>query len=125
MADTPATSAIQVEKLPNAILVKLLVTDLTETHITAVRTEMAPVVAQSAGAPIIIDMSKIKFVPSLTLGILVKLSTEFRSRKQPLFLVSLQPVIRQVFSVTRLDKMFSIQESAQTALERIGEAAGA
>jgi anti-sigma B factor antagonist len=119
MADTPA---IQVERQPTAVVVRVAVKDLDEIHIAQLRNEMDPEIAQSPVTPFIVDLAPVKFVPSLTLGVLVKMATEFRGRKQRLILVSLSPIVRQVFTITRLDKIFEIQESVPVALQSVAPA---
>jgi anti-sigma B factor antagonist len=119
MADTPA---IQVDRQPNAVVVRVTVKDLDEIHIAKLRDEMDPHIAQSPATPFIVDLSTVKFVPSLTLGVLVKMSTEFRGRKQRLILVSLTPIVRQVFTITRLDKIFEIQDNVAAALQSVAPA---
>jgi anti-anti-sigma factor len=118
MAENPA---LEVEKQGGAVIVHLLVKDLDETHITQVRSELEPVIASSDGLPLVIDMSRIKFVPSLTLGVLVKLANEARARNQKLILASLSPAIRQVFTITRLDKLFAIQDTPEAAVRSLAE----
>jgi anti-sigma B factor antagonist len=111
----PETTAIEVQNFNSAIVVKILLKDLDETHIKDVRDQIAPVIAASPHLPFILDMSLVKFIPSLTLGMLVKLLQEFKSRGQRLVLASLQPTVRQVFAITRLDRLFEIQPDPQTA----------
>jgi anti-sigma B factor antagonist len=111
----PETNAIEVTNLSGAVVVKVLLKDLDEPHIKSVRDEMAPVITASPNSPFILDMSLVKFIPSLTLGQLVKLLQEFKSRGQRFVLASLQPTVRQVFAITRLDRLFEIQPDPPTA----------
>ena len=116
----PDTPAIAVEQQSDAIIVRIQVKDLDEVHIAAVKSELEPVTAKSTGLPIILDMSNVKFVPSLTLGVLVKLASEFKGRGQRLVLVSMQPMVRQVFALTRLDKIFEIAPDISAAMQNVG-----
>jgi anti-sigma B factor antagonist len=122
MSETPSP-AIEVEHLSSAVVARIMLPDLDETHIGRVREQLAPLVAQSGMMPFILDMSRVKFVPSLTLGMLVKLFQEFKSRGQRLILVSLQPTVRQVFAITRLDRLFEILPDVQSATKTLGPAA--
>jgi anti-sigma B factor antagonist len=120
----PETNAIEVTNLAGAVVIKVLLKDLDETHIKSVREEMVPVITASPNSPFILDMSLVKFIPSLTLGQLVKLLQEFKSRGQKFVLASLQPTVRQVFAITRLDRLFEIQPDTQTAATALAATPG-
>ncbi len=115
----PDTNAIIVERPAGAIVIRLTVKDLDEVHIAQVRDELKPIADQSPQTPFILDLSTVKFVPSLCLGAMVKLSSEFKARKQRLILASLQRTVQQVLALTRLDRVFEIQPTVEAALEDI------
>jgi len=66
---------------------------------------------------VILDLSRIRMLPSLTLGLLVQLSKKCKSRQQKLKLAALHPQVRQVFSITRLDRVFDLSPSVESALK--------
>jgi len=66
---------------------------------------------------VILDLSRIRMLPSLTLGLLVQLSKKCKARQQKLKLAAMQQQVRQVFSITRLDRVFDLSPSVETALQ--------
>jgi len=118
MAETPS---IRVEKNAAATVVHVLVTDLDENHIVLLCRELADVVKDEPSLPCILDMSAVKFIPSLTLGALVRLVNEFRSRRQRLIFVNLQATVRKVIAITRMDRVMEILDDIPTALQSVGQ----
>src|SRR5438093_5652109 len=100
MADTPATI---LELQDDVAIVRVQCSDLDENHVKAVRDELASA-SQAHSEPFVVDLSRVKFVPSLSLGILVRIASEFRARGQRLIIAGLQPTVRQVLAITKLDR---------------------
>jgi len=103
-------------------VIHVLAHDLGEDNIASVRGGITDAVSQSPSLPFIIEMANVKFVPSLTLGALVRLVNEFRARRQRLIFVSLQPTVRQVIVITRLDRLMEIMDDVEAALRSVGVA---
>ena len=66
---------------------------------------------------VVVDLSLVRIVPSLALGLLVQMSQKCRVRRQRLKLVGVQPQVRQIFLVTRLDRLFEFADGVEAALE--------
>jgi len=116
MAETSATPATAIEEQDGVIVVRVQVGDLDENHIKAVQTELTAAAAAHK-EPFVVDLSKVKFIPSLTLGILVRMANEFRGRGQRLTLAALQPGVRQMLAITQLHRLFDIQENVDAAIK--------
>lgn len=112
-------SAVSVESLVGAKVVHVLAPDLSEQNMAAFRGGIAQAAGQSSD-PFIIDLANVKYLPSLTLGAFVGMVNEFRARKQRLIFVCLRPTIRQVVSITRLDRVLEIMDDVATALRSVG-----
>lgn len=70
-----------------------------------------------AGAPLVIfDLSLVAILPSLALGLLVQVAERCRTRQQTLKVVGLQPQLRHVFSITRLDRVLQFADSVEAAI---------
>ena len=67
--------------------------------------------------PFVLDMANVKYLPSLTLGAMVRLVSEFRARGQRLLLAAMQPTVRQVITITRLDRVFEIYDDVDSAVK--------
>ena len=66
---------------------------------------------------IVLDLSGVAYMDSSGVASLVKLLSRVRRDSIGLKLAALQPRVRSVFEITRLDTVFDIYPSAQEALE--------
>ncbi len=105
MPDQPVTI---IEKLPDMVVVHVQPEKIDEYNLSVLRTETAAAGAESPSLPVALDLAKVAFMPSLSLGGLIQLSQLFKSRKQRLVLVALQPNVRETLVLTRLDRLFEI-----------------
>jgi anti-sigma B factor antagonist len=64
---------------------------------------------------IVVDMSKVTFVDSSALGVLVSAVKRFRAEDGDLRLVVTEPHISKVFEITALTDVFAIYETAEAA----------
>ncbi|MGH7178231.1 MAG: STAS domain-containing protein [Tepidisphaeraceae bacterium] len=112
MSDEKAT---EIEVTPQAVVVHIKVKMLDEANTKRVHEEVAAAVAQNPGLPFVLDMAQVKFLPSITLGALVKLASEFRQRNQKIGLASLQPTVRDVMTITRLDRLLDVYDDVEAA----------
>ena len=68
-------------------------------------------------AHLIIEMSEVTHIDSAGVGTLVEVCRRVRKAQAKMSLVGMQPLVRSVFEITRLDSFFPIYESTQEALE--------
>jgi len=115
MPESPATI---IEQLGDAIVVHVQYTDMSEQHLSAVQTDIATATANQ-NMPLIVDMAKVKYIPSLALGLFVRLTNSFKSRDQRFILAAPQPTVRQVLAITRLDRAIEVQDSVEKALKAV------
>ena len=66
---------------------------------------------------VVLDLSRVAIVPSLALGLLVQILNKCKARQQALKLAGVQPQIRKVFALTRLDRVFQFADSVDAAIE--------
>lgn len=71
---------------------------------------------EARNLPVALDMSKVEFFPSMSLGAVVTLLKKLRAEGQKFVLVGLQPPVREALAITRLDKLFEIYDSCADAL---------
>lgn len=113
MSDTPVT---QIENLGDVVVVRVLAPQLDELPAREMQHDVIAAAAETPHSPFVLDMSQVTFMPSLSLAVLVRISSDLRSRNQRLILAGLQPMVRQVIVVTRLDRLFELAESAEAAI---------
>jgi anti-sigma B factor antagonist len=116
MSDTPTAAAIAMEKDAGALVARLQMKLMDDNALEA----LARLVDEDAGGDspsplVILDLSRVAFLPSLALGLLVQLGTKCAARQQKLTLTGVRPQVRQVFSITRLDRVFQFADTVEAA----------
>jgi anti-anti-sigma factor len=106
----PNPANVNVQRHADHLVVRIELDHLDEMNIEEVRSSVEVAAAESPKLPVFLDMSRVYFMVSLSLGEFVELSQQFKGRGQRLVLTNLQAPVRQVIAITRLDKLFEIQE---------------
>lgn len=75
--------------------------------------------AESPGAPVILDLSKVGFLDSSGLGAVVAVM-KLLAPDRRLELAGLTPAVARVFRLTRMDRIFTIHDRAPGALKAAG-----
>lgn len=78
--------------------------------------EMLKVMNKAEKGKMLINFERVKFMASAMLGQLVSLQKQCKANKVDLKLCSISPEIMEVFTLTRLDKLFDIQENESRAM---------
>jgi anti-anti-sigma factor len=112
----PDPTATVVERHPSVVVVRLRADRLDETNLAAVRSEVSAAGLESPHLPVALDMGNVAFLPSLSLGGLVQLAQLFKARSQRLVITDLQAPVRETITITRLDRLFEIQDDLSTLL---------
>ena len=84
-----------------------------DNEIKRIRKDMI-IFSEGFEGPIIVDLSNVRFVASLFLDALVIL----KKTNPDIFLCNLCSDIKEVFTITKLNKLFLIFESVEDALEK-------
>lgn len=109
---------IAVEYIHNAAVVTL--TDqkiLEEIEIHALENSIIPLVERKQGINLVLDFSRVEFLSSSALGLLIRVSKKIYESNGQLRLCAISDSIMQVFRITRLDKIFMILPDCQQALD--------
>ncbi len=116
MPDTPAVS---IEPHAEVVWAKVQRSDLDDAALTQLQADVSAAAAQQPKLPVLLDLSQVRFIPSLGLGTLVMLMRNLKKANQRLLLVGVQPDVRTVFAITRLDKLFEMHANAEAALSHL------
>jgi anti-anti-sigma factor len=65
--------------------------------------------------PLILDFSGVPYVSSVGLRVLMLAGRQVTAQKGRLVLAALQPVVREVFEISRFDMVFCLHESVDAA----------
>lgn len=79
-------------------------------------------VLEQPGAPVILDMGMVDFLDSSGLGAVVAVR-KLAGPERPLELAALQPSVARVFRLTRMDRVFTLHETAPPPLPDGADAA--
>jgi anti-anti-sigma factor len=79
----------------------------------------------AGGDQVVLDLSRLEYVSSAGLRVLMIAAKDVRARKGKLVAVSLQPVVREIFEISRFTLVFDVFESVQDALRALSPTAAA
>ena len=111
---------MELRKLDTFLLARPLCAKLDEQHTADMQGKVQEAAEEEPGLAVILDMSEVHFLPSLSIGALVSLMHDSKQRQQRFILIGLQPEVRQTLAVCRLDKVFEIYDTVETASQRLG-----
>jgi anti-sigma B factor antagonist len=115
----PSTSALSIEPAADHILVVVNQPQLNDTLLDKLHADTLAAAVQHPDLPVVLDLSQVNYVPSLALGTLVMLMRHLKNSNRRFMLVGLQPDVRTVLTITRLDKLFEIHPNLAEALKNI------
>jgi anti-anti-sigma factor len=115
MSETSGPTAVTIEKTANAIIARIQVKMLGDNDLKL----LSRLIDESSAEPginiVVIDLSRVQMLPSLGLGTLVQISNKCKVRQQRMKLAALSPQIRQVFTITRLDRVLELIDTVEAA----------
>ncbi len=71
---------------------------------------------QRRGVPIVLDLTKLRFAPSVALGSLVQLTKSFQFEKRRILLIGIHDRVRGAIRVTQLDRLLEIFNNLDAAV---------
>src|SRR4051794_20193181 len=105
-AGPPSGPAVIAERKGSAVVATVQVKLLDDNSLKM----LSQLIDQNAGADgvstVIVDLGNVELLPSLGLGMLLQMTTKCKSRHQSLKLANVRPKVRQVFTITKLDRIF-------------------
>ncbi len=116
MAESPIAS---VEEWPDLVVLHVTVEELNEEQLQRLQTDLRAAADANAGRPCVVDLTRVRFMPSMSLAALVRVYSEFQQRRQRLMLAGLQPQVRDVIVMTRLDRLFELYPDVEAALRAV------
>lgn len=97
------------------VLVVTLPARLDAAQISAIEAPLAEALATQSGN-VVVDLSRVEFVASLALRLLLTQHKELRQRGGELRLSGLRPAVAEVFRKSRFDTLFKIYPDREAAL---------
>ena len=90
---------------------------LDEANIQAIGEELAQIIDSTSNLKLVISFANVSHLSSAALGQLISVNNRVRAKEGQLRLSDIAPQIYEVFAITKLNKIFDIQETAQDAVE--------
>jgi anti-sigma B factor antagonist len=115
MAEESEPQRVSIELVGEALVARLNTKMLDDRDLNRLAELIGPAGPNSGVKAIVLDMSRVQFLPSLALGILVKLSDACARRQQQLKLAAVIPQVRDVLKITRLDRILHLSDSVEEA----------
>ena len=119
MSDTPDKAApVTVEKTADgsAIVARANVKMMDDEALKTLTRQIDDACTGGGVQLVVIELSKVMILPSMALGLLVQIANKCKAREQRLKLAGVPPQVRQVFSITRLDRVFQFADNVDAAL---------
>ena len=104
-------------KVNDAIIAHVAIKFVEEKYVQELSQRIDRAAADPAITRVVVDLSKIQILPSMALGTLVQISKNCAARSQTLKLAAASPNLRQVFAIARLDRLFTLIDSVESALK--------
>ncbi len=101
------------------VLATLECTHMEDDHARAMQTEVIAAAAKAGTLPVVLDMTKVATVPSLSIGALVTLWKSFQQAGRRFIIVGVQPKVKEVLVICRLDTLFEMADTLVEAQSRL------
>lgn len=116
MSTTPVTT---VETQDGIAVVRVHVSQLDEQNTKLFHAELSSIAAKYPELSVVLDLTEVNLLPSLTLGVLVRITNAFRTRGQRLALAALQQPVREMLTITRMDRVFDLHDDVPSAIRNL------
>lgn len=90
---------------------------LDEANIQAISDEISGLIEQASSPQLLINFANVDHLSSAALGALITINNKVNEKDGKLRLANIDPQIYEVFVITRLNKLFSIHETLNDAMQ--------
>jgi anti-sigma B factor antagonist len=118
MSAQPRRRRLEVEDIGDVTVVNF--TDrkiLDEQNIQIIGEQLFSLVDELGRRKLLLNFGNVEYMSSAALGKLITLNKKVQSAGGRLILCNIDPQIREVFEITKLDKLFDIRNEEQEALQ--------
>src|SRR5947199_8514477 len=118
MTTQPRRRRLEVEDIGDVTVVNF--TDrkiLDEQNIQSIGEQLYGLVDEAGRRKILLNFGNVEYLSSAALAKLITLNKKLQQSGGRLILCNIDPQIREVFEITKLNKLFNIQPEEQTALQ--------
>ncbi|MCP4589128.1 MAG: STAS domain-containing protein [bacterium] len=117
----PPQSRLTVKNVHEVTIVTFSETSIIEAQlIENIKREMFALVEDQERSKLVLNLSKVQYLSSSALGVLIPLHEKTKERGGRLILCGVNQDIRKVFKITKLDKLFTFKKDETDALAEFG-----
>jgi anti-sigma B factor antagonist len=118
MTQQPRRRRLEVEDVGDVAVVNFVDKKiLDEQNIQMIGDDLFRLVDEQGRKKILLNFSNVEFLSSAALGKLITMTRKVQAVKGKLVLCGISKEIREVFEITKLDKLFVIRQEEQVALQ--------
>ncbi len=114
-----AYNVIEISPHERVLLADVQPRRLDATTAAELEDEVSRAVLERPGVPVVLDLSKVKFAPSVALGTFVNLFRGLKMANRKAFLIGLNHQIRGALAVTRLDALIEVRQTLDEVLAEV------
>ena len=112
-------AVISVESHPGAIVAVVQIESLDDESNQQMQEQVTAAAEQDRALALVLDLSRVTFMPSMSLGALVTLLQECKQHSQRFVLAGVHGTVRETLAMTHLDKIFEICDDVDKALSQV------
>jgi anti-sigma B factor antagonist len=117
----PAPSRLVIQTIKDVTCVTITDSSVVDAQlIEGIKKELFELVDKQDRRKLTLDMSKVQYLSSTALGVLIPLNEKILKLKGSLYLCGVSPEIMKVFKITKLDKIFKFKNTEGEALSDLG-----
>jgi anti-anti-sigma factor len=117
MSDAPAADPVVIESRDNAVIARVNLKLFDSENLKRMDEMIDKAACGRPGVDtIVLDLSRVRILPSLGLGALLQLTNKYKERRQRVILAAMQPQVRTTLTITKLDKVLELEDSVDGAL---------
>jgi len=116
MSDVSTLQPIALERRDKALIATINAKMLDEKELRMLGSICDEAAADTSIAHVIVNLERVQIVPSLALGLFVRIAQQCGEHSRAFTLVGLNPRVFTTFSVTKLDRILSIADNVDAAL---------
>lgn len=114
---TNASKGMMIQKFGDVHIIEFLEANiLDQVRIENIRVELDALVEKSSPPKLLLSFEHVTHISSAVLGVLMSLDKKAKSKKGEIRLAHISPGIRQVFTITKLDKLLKIFPTTEEAM---------
>ncbi|MCX5660661.1 MAG: STAS domain-containing protein [Planctomycetota bacterium] len=114
---TGSPQGMMIQKFGDVHIIEFLEANiLDQVRIENIRNELDAIVDKSPQPKLLLSFQAVTHISSAVLGVLMSLDKKAKAKRGEIRLAHISPSIRQVFSITKLDKVLKIFPTTEEAM---------